>query len=60
MSRFAGRPWIAAAFISFIVAAVSLFGLGPVWFIALPLGLAFLTLDMTRPGPPAPPDEPAG
>ena len=56
MSRFAGRPWIAAAFISFIVASLSLFALAPLWFLAVPLGLAFLTLDMTRPSA-QPPDE---
>jgi hypothetical protein len=52
MNRFAGRPWMAAAFISFVVAGFSLFAVAPLWFLALPLGLAFLTLDMTRPGPP--------
>jgi hypothetical protein len=52
MNRFAGRPWLAAAFVSFIVAAVSLFAVAPLWFLAVPLGLAFITLDITRPTPP--------
>jgi hypothetical protein len=56
MTRFAGRPWMAAAFASFVVASLSLFVVAPLWFIALPLGLACLTLDMTRPRP-APPDD---
>jgi uncharacterized membrane protein len=52
MGRFIGRPWMAAAFTTFIIAALSLFVRAPLWFIAVPLGLAFITVDMTRPGPP--------
>jgi hypothetical protein len=51
MTRFAGRPWMAAAFVSFVVASLALFAIAPLWFIALPLGLAFMTLDMTRQSP---------
>jgi hypothetical protein len=60
MNRFAGRPWMAAAFISFAIASVSLFVVAPLWFLAVPLGLAFITLDMTRPAPPLPDEEPPG
>jgi hypothetical protein len=59
MKRFAGRPWMAAAFTSFVISAVSLFGIPPLWPLAVSLGLAFMTLEMTRPGPP-PPDDTAG
>jgi hypothetical protein len=60
MARFAGRPWMAAAFVSFIVASLSLFAIAPLWFIALPLGLAFMTLDMTRPAPRPQDDDTSG
>lgn len=57
MSRFVGRPWMAAAFTSFVISAVILFGLAPLWPLPISLGLAFLTLDMTRRPPLPPPDD---
>ena len=58
MNRFAGRPWMAAAFISFVIATLVLFGLAPIWPLPISLGLVFLTLDMTRPAT-LPPDDTA-
>ena len=56
MARFAGRPWIATAFATFAIGFIASFIYVPFGIISVPLGLAFLTLDMTRPGPP-PSDE---
>jgi hypothetical protein len=55
MTRFAGRPWLAAAFTAFVIAALVLVVAPVITFLAMPIGLAFMTLDMTRPSPP--PDE---
>jgi uncharacterized membrane protein YfcA len=60
MTRFAGRPWVAAAFVTFAIGFVASFIFVPFGIISVPLGLAFLTLDMTRPTPPPPDDEPPG
>ena len=58
MSRFAGRPWMAAAFASFVISTLILFVLAPVWPLPVSLGLTFLTLDLTRASPLPPDDEP--
>jgi hypothetical protein len=49
---------MAAAFISFVIATLVLFGLAPIWPLPISLGLVFLTLDMTRPAT-LPPDDTA-
>jgi hypothetical protein len=56
MTRFKGRPWMAAAFTAFVIAALVLVVAPVISFLAIPLGLAFMTLDMTRPAPPSPDD----
>jgi hypothetical protein len=48
---------MAAAFTSFVISAVILFGLAPLWPLPVSLGLAFLTLDLTRRPPLPPPDD---
>jgi hypothetical protein len=49
---------MAAAFTSFVMSTVILFvGLAPLWPLPISLGLAFLTLDMTRRPPLPPPDD---
>ena len=59
MHRFVGRPWMAAAFATFVIAALALFIFPPFWFLLIAAGLAFVVLDMTRPAPlpPIPPDD---
>jgi hypothetical protein len=58
MARFAGRPWIAAAFVTFAIGFLTSFIYVPFGIISVPLGLAFMTLDMTRRAPLPPTDEP--
>jgi hypothetical protein len=59
MARFAGRPWMAGAFATFVIAALTLFIFPPLWFLLIAVGLALVVLDMTRaaPLPPLPPDD---
>jgi uncharacterized membrane protein YfcA len=54
MARFAGRPWLAAAFAAFVIGFLASFVYIPLGIVVVPLGLAFLTLDMSR-RPPLPP-----
>jgi uncharacterized membrane protein YfcA len=56
MRRFAGRIWLAAAFFTFAIGFVASIAYIPFGIVTVPLGLAFLTLDMARPEP-LPPSE---
>jgi uncharacterized membrane protein YfcA len=59
MGRFGGRPWLAAAFATFVIGFLASFIYIPFGIVIVPLGLAFLTLDMSRPAPlpPIPSDD---